>query len=100
MRNQMVRWSSHVNSIPPLHLWPQLLQVRRKPAAKPDLEVLIAARIGMFHVSNGLHGAEVFAVAGAVAAQDDHHLAGIVTRSPIPVGLVITDGLGQAELRS
>src|SRR2546423_5297789 len=54
----------------------------------------------MLGMTSDLDAAKVFAVATSAAAQHDHDVPGVIARTPIPVSLVIADGLGQGVLRA
>src|SRR5262249_51332601 len=87
-------------SVVRLHLRPNLLQIEPRPTAQPDGEVLIAARVRMLQLSGRLDPLKMFAVAAAVAAQNDHRAAVVLARTPQPVVVVLADGLGQTVARS
>src|SRR5258708_22572154 len=60
--------------------------------------MLIAPRIRMLHLSRSFHTLKMFAIAASAAAQHDDNVAGVVSRAPVPVILVRTDGPGQIVL--
>src|SRR5438876_76459 len=49
----------------------------------------------MIGLADGFHAGETFAVAGAVAAENDDAFAGVIARTPKPIVLVIADRLRQ-----
>src|SRR5439155_14736404 len=65
-----------------------------------NFEVLVASRIGMVGTARCFHAGEVFAIAGSIAAEHNHAFAGVVSRPPIPIVLMIADRLRQSVLFS
>src|SRR5215472_18793551 len=82
-------------SVVALQPWPNGLQIELWSAAEPDRVVLVAPRVGMLHASGSLDRLKMFAVAPAIAVQDDHGTAIILARPPNPVAVVLADSLGQ-----
>src|SRR2546430_1956454 len=62
--------------------------------------MLVAPRVRMRGATDRLNAAEMFAVAGAVTAENDHDAAVVSARSPEPVALMITNRFWQTESRS
>src|SRR2546421_10690361 len=62
--------------------------------------MLVAPRVRMRGATDRLNASEMFAVAGAVTAKNDHDAAVVSARSPEPVALMITNRFWQTELRS
>src|ERR1700731_2385871 len=62
--------------------------------------MLVAPRVRMLGATDRLHTPEVFAVTGAVTAENDHDAAVIIARPPQPVALMITNRFRQTESRS
>jgi hypothetical protein len=85
-------------SIPLLDARPKSLEVLVKSTTEKYGEVLIPARVGVISTAGRFNSLEVFAVAFAVASKHDHSLACVVSRSPVPVVLVIADSPGQSIL--
>src|SRR5437667_1898194 len=76
---------------------PGLLQIASEAAADENIEMLVAPRVRMFDVASRFDALEMFAVAGAVAAENDHDAAVVIARAPNPVGLMIADRFRQTE---
>src|ERR1051325_7628552 len=61
--------------------------------------MFVAPRVRMFDSTGGLHALEMFAVAGPIAAENNHDAAVVIARTPKPVALMIANRFRQTEPR-
>src|SRR5207248_5580828 len=76
---------------------PGLSQIASEPAADENIEMFVAPRVRMFDVAGSFDAAKMLAVAGAVAAENDHGAAVVIARAPNPVTLMIADRFRKTE---
>src|SRR5436190_9862944 len=60
--------------------------------------MLVKSRIRMVGAARCFHAGKVFAIAGSIAPEHNHTFAGVLSRPPIPIVLMIADRLRQSVL--
>src|SRR4029077_1128900 len=81
------------------HSRPRGPQIAGKSATQENIEVLVAARVGMLDMTSDFDTLEMFAVTAAIAPENNHDAAVVIARAPEPVALMITDRFRQTESR-
>src|SRR5471030_1711725 len=99
-RRHLRVFDQDLHLVPLLHLRPDIFEVPSQSTAEKNVIALIQARIGIVSAAGDLNALEVLPISPAVTAENNHNVAGIVPGAPVPVGLVIADGFGQAVLWS
>src|SRR5262249_7493230 len=81
------------------HFRPCLSQIAGESATKKNVKMLVAPRVRMLNVTDGLDTLKMFAVTASVAAENNHDCSVVIARTPNPVGLMIANRFRQTEPR-
>src|SRR5437868_14847910 len=82
------------------HFRPCFSKIAGESATQENIEMLVAPRVRMFDAASRFHALEMFAIAAAVAAENDDNAPVVIARSPEPVALMIANRFRQSELRT